>query len=71
VKLPRELSGERVIRGLIRLGFTKERQHGSHVRLARGSLRVTVPAHQALAPKTLQSILRQAQISIEQLQDVL
>jgi hypothetical protein len=41
--------------GSKRLGFIEERQEGSHIRLMRGSLRVTVPAHRALAPKTLQS----------------
>jgi len=71
VKLPRDLSGQRVVRALKRLGFIEERREGSHTRLVRGSLRVTVPAHHALAPKTLQSILRQAQISVEELRDVL
>ncbi len=41
------------------------------MRLVRGSLRVTVPAHHTLAPKTLQSILRQAQISVKELMAVL
>jgi predicted RNA binding protein YcfA (HicA-like mRNA interferase family) len=71
VKLPRDLSGQRVVNALKRLGFVEERQEGSHIRLARGSLRVTVPAHRALAAKTLQSILRQAQISIEELRALL
>ena len=68
MKLPRDLSGQRVVRALKRLGFIEERREGSHTRLVRGSLRVTVPAHHALAPKTLQSILRQAQISVERTQ---
>ena len=71
MKLPRDLSGQRVVHALKRLGFTQERQEGSHIRLSRGSLRVTVPAHHSLAPKTLQSILRQAQVSVEELMSVL
>jgi predicted RNA binding protein YcfA (HicA-like mRNA interferase family) len=71
VKLPRDLSGQRVVQALKRLGFIEERQEGSHIRLVRGSLRVTVPAHRVLAPKTLQSILRQAQIGVEELRDAL
>ena len=71
MKLPRDLSGERVVQALKRLGFSEERQEGSHIRLVQGSLRVTVPAHRVLAPKTLQSILRQAQISVEELRDAL
>jgi len=71
VKLPRDLSGQRVVQALKRLGFIEERQEGSHIRVVRGSLRVTVPAHRVLAPKTLGSILRQAQISVEELRAVL
>jgi predicted RNA binding protein YcfA (HicA-like mRNA interferase family) len=71
VKLPRDLSGQRVVQALKRLGFSEEKQEGSHIRLARGSVRLTVPAHRVLAPKTLQSILRQAQISVEELKAVL
>ena len=67
MKLPRDLSGQRVVQALKRLGFIEDRQEGSHIRLVRGSLRVTVPAHRVLAPKTLQSILRQAQIRVEEL----
>jgi predicted RNA binding protein YcfA (HicA-like mRNA interferase family) len=71
VKLPRDLSGQRVVRALVRLGFVQEHQPGSHMRLARNGLRVTVPSHPTLAPKTLQSILRQAQLTIEELKDAL
>ena len=69
MKLPRDLSGQRVVQALKRLGFIEERQEGSHIRLIRGPLRVTVPAHRVLA--TLQSILRQAQIRVQDLRAVL
>jgi predicted RNA binding protein YcfA (HicA-like mRNA interferase family) len=71
VKLPRDLSGPEVVRALVRLGFAQDRQDGSHIRLLKGGLRVTVPNHRSIALKTLQSILRQAQITIEELKDVL
>jgi predicted RNA binding protein YcfA (HicA-like mRNA interferase family) len=67
VKLPRDLSGRKVVSGLKRLGFTQTNQEGSHIRLAKGGLKVTVPNQQAILPKTLKSILRQAEISIEEL----
>ena len=67
MKLPRDLSGDDVVRALKRLGFVVVRQVGSHVRLARGDARVTVPAHNAIVPGTLKSILRQAGVSVEQL----
>ncbi|MDP8981127.1 MAG: type II toxin-antitoxin system HicA family toxin [Acidobacteriota bacterium] len=44
---------------------------GSHIRLARGNRNVTVLAHSSLAPKTLQSILRQAGIDLETFLDSL
>jgi predicted RNA binding protein YcfA (HicA-like mRNA interferase family) len=57
------------VRALRRIGFEVIRQKGSHVRLSLLSRNVTVPLHPALLPKTLASILKQAQISIEQLQE--
>jgi predicted RNA binding protein YcfA (HicA-like mRNA interferase family) len=47
------------------------RQVGSHARLARGDRRVTVPMHSSLAPGTLQSILRQADVTVEVFLDAL
>jgi predicted RNA binding protein YcfA (HicA-like mRNA interferase family) len=69
VKLPRNLSGAEVIKALKRLGFEVVRQKGSHVRLCQLSKKVTVPLHKELRPKTLESILNQAQISIEELME--
>lgn len=71
MKLPRDLSGSAVIRSLERRGFTIVRQGGSHVRLVKAGKRVTVPMHRSLKPGTLQSILRQAGVTIEELQDAL
>jgi predicted RNA binding protein YcfA (HicA-like mRNA interferase family) len=68
VKLPRDISGAEALRALERLGFTIIRQTGSHVRLARGDRRVTVPMHRNLVVGTLQSILRQADVRVEDFQ---
>ena len=52
-----------VIRALERAGFVQMRQRGSHLRLRRGNLSVTVPVHAGDLPRTvLRSILRQAQL---------
>jgi predicted RNA binding protein YcfA (HicA-like mRNA interferase family) len=48
------------------MGFEVLRQHGSHIRMARGQTRLTVPNHETIAPKTLQAILRQAGISLNE-----
>lgn len=67
MKLPRDLSGEEVGRALARLGFELRRQTGSHRHYAKESLHPCVPMHREIRPKTLQSILKQADISLEDL----
>ncbi len=71
MKLPRNISGSETIRILKRRGFEVVRQKGSHVRLVRGTLKVTVPMHNTLAVGTLASILNQSEISLEELADYL
>ena len=65
MKLPRDLSGSAVVKALERRGFTIARQSGSHVRLVKAGKRVTVPLHRSLTVGTLQSILHQADFTIE------
>jgi predicted RNA binding protein YcfA (HicA-like mRNA interferase family) len=67
VKLPRDLSGDEMCRALKRLGFRFVRQTGSHCHYVKDGLHPCVPMHKALKPKTLQSILKQAEITLEQL----
>lgn len=67
MKLPRDLSGKKVIRALQRLGFEVVTQKGSHVRLERGHRKITVPNHLSIAPGTLGNILDQAGLDIEEL----
>ena len=65
MKLPRDLSGVEVVKALQRLGFTVARQKGSHIRMTKGDKRVTVPTHRSVTVGTLQNILRQAEITLE------
>ena len=65
VKLPRDISGAEAVKALERLGFSMVRQSGSHVRMAQGARRVTGPMHRNLVVGTVQSILRQAGISLD------
>ena len=65
MKVPRDVSGAEAAKALQRLGFVVTRQVGSHIRMAKGSIRVTVPNHKAILPKTLQAALRQAGVSLE------
>ena len=60
------ISGNACITALAKLGYTIVRQKGSHVRLAcAGRSPVTVPLHGQLDRGTLRSILRTAEISVD------
>jgi predicted RNA binding protein YcfA (HicA-like mRNA interferase family) len=63
------LSGADVVRALERAGFTVLRQSGSHIRLGKNEVRVTIPDHKTIAPGTLKSILKQAGLGVEDLAD--
>lgn len=70
-KLP-VLKPRQVIQALERAGFVQTRQRGSHVRLQKGERLVTVPMHaRDLNPTVLRSILRQAGMTQQELQEYL
>jgi predicted RNA binding protein YcfA (HicA-like mRNA interferase family) len=70
-KLP-VLKTRQVISALEKAGFQQVRQKGSHIQFRRGNLLVTVPSHAGdLNPLVLKSILRQAQMSVEELEGFL
>jgi predicted RNA binding protein YcfA (HicA-like mRNA interferase family) len=60
VKLPRDVSGDRLIRVLKHLGYSVVRRKGSHVRLKHDGPpphSITVPLHNPLKIGTLHGIL--------------
>ena len=73
-KVP-SLSYLEVLRGLQRDGWVVVRQKGSHIRLQKHLptevLKITVPAHRPLKRSTLAHILKQARLSVEQLNELL
>ena len=70
-KLP-VLKPRQVIAALEKAGFHQVRQRGSHIQFKRGNLLVTVTNHLGdLNPNVLKSILRQAQMSIEEFESLL
>jgi predicted RNA binding protein YcfA (HicA-like mRNA interferase family) len=78
MKLPRGVSGQRVIRTLRSLGYSVIRQKGSHVRLHHPGPPVhaiTVPLHDSLKTGTLHDILAEVgqirSITIESLAEML
>ena len=74
-RLPRITAAE-LMRALLRAGWYKYHQVGSHVFLRhpdRSGMRVTVPVHpgETIKPKTLESILDQAGLSVDEFRDLL
>jgi len=66
-KLPL-LKPRQVMAALEKAGFRQVRQRGSHIQFKRGNLLVTVPNHPGdLNPHVLRSILRQSQMTAEEL----
>lgn len=67
-KLP-VVSGRETVKALSKIGFTVVGRKGSHVRLKRqrgkAVLIVIVPMHDELARGTLKSILRQANLTVD------
>jgi len=71
-KLPR-VSGRECISALEKAGFVQKRQHGSHIILRRDEpfSQIVVPDHKELDRGTLRAIIRQANLSIEQFNELL
>jgi predicted RNA binding protein YcfA (HicA-like mRNA interferase family) len=69
VKLPTDVSGQEMIRVLLRAGFAVNRQKGGHIVLRRDNpyARVVVPDHRYLRAGTLRQILNEAGMSVQQL----
>jgi len=72
VKLPADISGQELVKVLLRVGFVVNRQRGSHIILRRDSpyARVVVPDHKQVRPGTLRQILNEAGMTVEQLLDL-
>ena len=72
-KLP-VVSGKKVIKALSRIGFRHIRTSGSHAILCKENgekISVPVPLHRELAKGTLKSIMRQVDIDLERLLELL
>jgi len=73
VKLPTDVSGQELVKVLLRVGFVVNRQRGSHIVLRRADpyARVVVPDHKRIRPGTLRQILTEAGLSVERLLELL
>lgn len=68
-----QLSGKELVRALERLGFAVRRQQGSHIIMRRADpfAQTAVPNHKLIDRGTLRAILRQANLTADELQAVL
>jgi predicted RNA binding protein YcfA (HicA-like mRNA interferase family) len=60
MRLPRDLSGDDLVKSLGTLGYVVTRQRGSHIRLTtqqNGEHHITIPAHDPVRVGTLSNIL--------------
>ncbi len=71
-KLPR-LSGRTCVGALSKIGFYKKRQQGSHIILRCDDpfAQLVVPDHKELDRGTLRAIIRQANLSVSEFNDLL
>lgn len=66
------LSGEELIKVLLKLGYRVARQRGSHIRLrCEGKRPVTVPDHDVIGKTLLRKILRDIEISSDDFLEIL
>ncbi|MBU4246117.1 MAG: type II toxin-antitoxin system HicA family toxin [Nanoarchaeota archaeon] len=68
-KLP-AVSGKEVIKALVRIGYFVHHQKGSHICLKNSNSpynRITVPNHRELKKGTLNGILKDAKLSVDEL----
>lgn len=66
MKLPR-VSGEQVIKALVKAGWSVERQRGSHVVLFKERIGiVVVPLHKELDRGTLRAIIKQSGMTVKE-----
>ena len=71
--LPR-VSGRKVVQALIKIGYEKDRQKGSHVVMRQISYphrRIVIPDHKEVAKGTLRAIIRHAGLTVEEFENLL
>ena len=67
-KLPRDCSGRQAVKAFQRAGWLVARQTASHIILVKPGKRPTlsVPDHKALDPSLLRSLIRYAELTVDE-----
>ena len=72
-KLP-VVSGRKAVKALRRLGYEVDHQAGSHIILRQSTYpyrRLTVPDHKEIAKGTLRAIIREAELTVDELHNLM
>ena len=71
--LPR-VSGREVVKALLKVGYERDRQRGSHIilrQVAAPHRRLVIPDHNEVAKGTLRAIIRQAGLTVDEFKALL
>lgn len=66
MKTPRDVTGREAVKALRRLGFSVERQTGSHIIMQHGPKTVVVPDHKPIRVGTPKGLIEQAGVSMDE-----
>jgi len=68
------VSGREVVSALLKVGYGRDRQKGSHIilrQIAYPHRRIVVPDHREVAKGTLRKIIKQAGLTVEEFKQLL
>ena len=69
-----QISGQKAVKALAKIGYQKDRQRGSHIILRQNFhpfRRIVIPDHKEISKGTLRSIIREAGLTVEQFKELL
>ena len=68
------VSGRKVVQALLKIGYEKDRQKGSHIvmrQILYPHRRIVIPDHKEVAKGTLRAIIRHAGLTVEEFSKLL
>jgi predicted RNA binding protein YcfA (HicA-like mRNA interferase family) len=68
------VSGQQTIKALSKIGYLKDRQHGSHIILRNTSYpyrRLVIPNHKEIAKGTLRAVIKQSGMTVNEFKSLL
>lgn len=66
-----DISSQRLIKALMKVGFWISHKHGKHTGMTNGRRKVIIPRHSRLNPYTLKAIIRDAGLTDEEFRDLI